>query len=40
MPSADRMRDLALACEGEAERLTLAARTLHQEAYRVDALSQ
>jgi hypothetical protein len=40
MPSVERLRDLALTCEAEAERLTLAARVLHQEAYRVDALSK
>ena len=40
MPSADRLRELALVCEAEAERLSLAARVLHQEAYRVDALSK
>jgi len=40
MPSAGRLRELALVCEAEAERLTLAARVLHQEAYRVDALSK
>jgi len=40
MPSADRLRQLALVCEAEAERLTLAARILHQEAYRIDALSK
>jgi len=40
MPSAERLRQLALVCEAEAERLTLAARVLHQEAYRVDALSK
>jgi hypothetical protein len=39
MPSADRLRQLALACEAQAERLTLAARVLHQEVYRIDALS-
>ncbi len=38
MPSAARLRDLALVCEAEAERLTLAARTLLQEASRADAL--
>jgi hypothetical protein len=38
MPSAERLRDLALVCEAEAERLTLAARTLLQEASRADAL--
>jgi transcriptional regulator with XRE-family HTH domain len=38
MPSAGRLRDLALVCEAEAERLTLAARTLLQEASRADAL--
>ena len=40
MPSATRLRQLALVCEGEAERLSLAARTLHQEAYRIDALTK
>ena len=40
MPSVERLRQLALVCEAEAERLTLAARVLHQEAYRVDALSK
>jgi hypothetical protein len=38
MPSAERLRDLALVCEAEAERLTLAARTLLQESSRADAL--
>jgi hypothetical protein len=38
MPSAARLRDMALVCEAEAERLTLAARTLLQEASRADAL--
>jgi hypothetical protein len=38
MPSVDRLRDLAFVCEAEAERLTLAARTLLQEAARADAL--
>jgi transcriptional regulator with XRE-family HTH domain len=38
MPSAGRLRRLALTCEAEAERLTLAARTLLQESYRIDAL--
>jgi hypothetical protein len=38
MPSAERLRDLALVCEAEAERLTLAARTLLQEASRADVL--
>ena len=40
MPSGDRLEQLALACEAEAERLTLAARVLHQECYRVSALSK
>jgi hypothetical protein len=40
MPSGERLRQLALICEAEAERLNLAARVLHQEAYRVDALSE
>jgi hypothetical protein len=40
MPSAERLRQLALVCEAEAERLALAARVLHQESYRVDALSK
>jgi hypothetical protein len=40
MPSAGRLEQLALACEAEAERLTLAARVLHQECYRIDALSK
>ena len=40
MPSAERLRRLALACEADAERLTLAARTLQQEAYRIDALKK
>lgn len=39
MPSVARLRDLALLCEAEAERLTMAARLLHQEVYRIDALS-
>jgi transcriptional regulator with XRE-family HTH domain len=40
MPSVDRLRRLAIVCEAQAERLTLAARVLHQEAYRIDALSK
>ena len=40
MPSAERLRRLAMACEADAERLTLAARTLQQEAYRIDALKK
>ena len=40
MPSVDRLSRLASACEAQAERLTLAARVLHQEAYRIDALSK
>ncbi len=39
MPSADRLRRLALVCEADAERLTMAARLLLQEAARADALS-
>jgi transcriptional regulator with XRE-family HTH domain len=39
MPSVERLRRLAIVCEAQAERLTLAARVLHQEAYRIDALS-
>jgi hypothetical protein len=38
MPSAARLRALALVCEAEAERLSLAARTLLQEASRADVL--
>ena len=40
MPSVERLRRLAIVCEAQAERLTLAARVLHQEAFRIDALSK